>query len=83
MKEAFGPANNIADGKMYLRLAADMDNRIAELRDRFNSTGDMQFYYKIQELKKIRREHRDTAALLLRRGELREREKAGKGEHCR
>ena len=31
MKEIFAPADDIADGEMYLRLAADMDNRIAEL----------------------------------------------------
>ena len=63
--------DNIADGEMYLRLAADVDSRIAELKVRFKATGDMKIYYDIQELKKIRQEHRDTAWHLLCRGERR------------
>ena len=35
----------------------------------------MKFYYRIQDLKKIRREHLDTARLLLCRGERRIRAK--------
>ena len=30
MNNVFAPADNIADGEMYLRLAADVDSRIAE-----------------------------------------------------
>ena len=47
-KKVFAPADNIADSEMYLRLAADMDSRIAELKARFKATGDMKFYYRIQ-----------------------------------
>lgn len=74
-KKVFAPADNIADGEMYLRLAADMDSRIAKLKTRFKATGDMKFYYRIQDLRKIRREHLDTAWLLLCRGERRIRAK--------
>ena len=74
-KKVFAPADIIADSEMYLRLAADMDSRIAELKARFKATGDMKFYYRIQYLRIIRREHLDTAELLLRRGERRIREK--------
>lgn len=63
--------DNIADGEMYLRLAADIDSRIAELKVRFKATGDRKIYYSIQDLKKIRREHLYTAKLLLCRGERR------------
>ena len=63
--EVFAPADDIADGEMYLRLAADIDSRIAELKIRFRATGDKKIYYSIQDLKKIRREHLDTAALLV------------------
>ena len=48
-KKVFAPADNIADGEMYLRLAADMDSRIAKLKTRFKATGDMKFYYRIQD----------------------------------
>ena len=76
MKEdVFTHMDNIADGEMYLRLAADMDNRIAKLKLRYKATGDMKIYYDIQELKKIRQEHRDTAWHLLCRGERRKHEK--------
>ncbi|WP_217957203.1 hypothetical protein [Acutalibacter muris] len=75
MNNVFAPADNIADGEMYLRLAADIDSRIAELKVRFKATGDMKIYYSIQDLKKIRREHLDTAELLLCRGERRRQEK--------
>ena len=71
MKEIFAPADDIADGEMYLRLAADMDSRIAELKARFKATGDMKIYYSIQDLRKIQREHRKTARHLLCRGERR------------
>lgn len=74
-KKVFVPADNIADGEMYLRLAADMDSRIAEQKARFKATGDMKYYYSIQNLRKIRREHLDTAQLLLCRGERRIRAK--------
>ncbi len=74
-KKIFAPADNIAAGEMYLRLAADMDSRIAKLKTRFKATGDMKFYYRIQDLRKIRREHLDTARLLLCRGERRIRAK--------
>lgn len=69
--DVFVHMDNIADGEMYLRLAADVDCRIAELKVRFKATGDMKIYYDIQELKKIRQEHRDTAWHLLCRGERR------------
>ena len=76
MKNAvFAPADDIADGEMYLKLAADVDSRIAELKVRFKATGDMKTYYSIQDLKKIRREHLDTAWHLLYRGERRKHEK--------
>lgn len=79
MKEdVFTHMDNIADGEMYLRLAADVDSRIAELKVCFKATGDMKIYYDIQELKKIRREHLDTAWHLLYRGE---RRKRAKGEN--
>jgi hypothetical protein len=71
MNNVFAPADNIANGEMYLRLAADIDSRIAELKARFKATGDRKIYYSIQDLKKIRREHLDTAELLLCRGERR------------
>lgn len=75
--DVFVHMDNIADGEMYLRLAADIDNRIAKLKLRYKATGDMKIYYVIQELKKIRQEHRDTAWHLLCRGE---RRLQGKGE---
>ena len=79
MKEdVFTHMDNIADGEMYLRLAADIDNRITKLKLRYKATGDMKIYYDIQELKKIRREHLDTAWHLLYRGE---RRKRAKGEN--
>lgn len=33
---------------MYLRLAADLDSRIAKLKARYKATGDMKFLYSIQ-----------------------------------
>ena len=77
MKQVFAPADDIADGEMYLRLAADMDRRIGELKARYKATGDMKIYYSIQDLRKIQREHRKTARHLLCRGE---RRSEGKGE---
>lgn len=74
MNEVFAPADDIADGEMYLRLAVDLDSRIAELRARFKATGDMKIYYSIQDLRKIQREYRDTAFHLLCRGERRRNE---------
>ena len=76
--DVFVHMDNIADGEMYLRLAADVDSQIAELKVRFKATGDMKIYYSIQDLKKIRREHLDTAWHLLCRGE---RRKRAKGEN--
>lgn len=76
--DVFAHADDIADGEMYLKLAADMDNRIAKLKLRYKATGDMKIYYSIQDLKKIRREHLDTAWHLLYRGE---RRKRAKGEN--
>ena len=75
--DVFAHADDIADGEMYLRLAADVDSRIAELKVRFKATGDRKIYYSIQDLKKIRREHLDTAWHLLYRGERRKRAKGG------
>ena len=75
MNEVFAPADDIADGEMYLRLAADLDSRIAELKARYKATGDMKIYYSIQDLRKIQREHRDTALHLLLRGERRRQKK--------
>lgn len=75
MKEVFAPADDIADGEMYLRLAADLDSRIVELKARFKATGDRKIFYSIQDLKAIQREHRKTAFLLLSRGERRKKEK--------
>lgn len=69
--DVFVHMDNIADGEMYLKLAADIGNRITELKLRYKATGDMKIYYDIQELKKIRREHLDTAGHLLGRGERR------------
>ena len=60
MKQVFAPADDIADGEMYLRLAADMDSRIAELKARFKATGDMKIYYSIQDLKVILRSPRHS-----------------------
>lgn len=77
MKQVFAPADDIADGEMYLRLAADMESRIGELKARYKATGDMKIYYSIQDLRKIQREHRKTARHLLCRGE---RRLEGKGE---
>jgi len=74
----FAHADDIADGEMYLKLAADIDNRITELKLRYKATEDMKIYYSIQDLKKIRREHLDTAWHLLCRGE---RRLQGKGEN--
>ena len=76
--DVFVHMDNIADGEMYLRLAADVDSQIAELKVRFKATGDMKIYYSIQDLKKIRREHLDTAWHWLYRGE---RRKRAKGEN--
>ena len=70
-KEVFAPADDIADGEMYLRLADELDRRIAELKARYKATGDMKIFYSIQDLKAIQREHRDTALHLLLRGERR------------
>ena len=76
--DVFVHMDNIADGEMYLRLAAVVDSQIAELKVRFKAIGDMKIYYSIQDLKKIRREHLDTAWHLLCRGE---RRKRAKGEN--
>lgn len=75
MNEVFAPADDLADGEMYLRLAADLDDRIAELKARYKATGDKKFYFSIQDLRKIQREHRDTALHLLLRGERRRQKK--------
>lgn len=77
MRKVFAPADDMADGKMYLKLAADMDKRIDELKLQYKSTGDLKIYYAIQDLRRIQREHRKTALHLLRRGE---RRKVEKGE---
>lgn len=76
--DVFVHMDSIADGEMYLRLAADVENRIAELKLRYKATGDKKIYYGIQDLQKIRREHLDTARLLLCRGERRKCEKIKK-----
>lgn len=73
--EVFAPADDIADGEMYLRLAADIEERIVELKIQYKATGDMKIYYDIQDLKRIEREHRKTALHLLYRGERRKQEK--------
>ena len=69
------PADDIADGKMYLRLAQDIENLIEDLKLRHKATHDLGTYYRIQDLRRIQREHRRTARHLLRRGERRKREK--------
>lgn len=69
--DVFVHMDNIADGEVYLKLAADMEDRIAALKLQYKATGDRKIYYDIQEYKKIQREHRDTARLLLDRGERR------------
>lgn len=74
--EVFAPADDIADGEMYLRLAADIEDRIAALKIQYKATGDRKVYYDIQNLRKIQREHQKTALHLLCRGE-RRREKKG------
>ena len=75
MREVFAPADDIADGEMYLKLAADIEGRIAELKIQYKATGDRKIYYAIQDLRRIQREHRKTALHLLRRGERRRQEK--------
>ena len=72
------PADDIADGKMYLGLAEDIEHLIEDLKLRHKATHDQGTYYRIQDLRRIQREHRKTAEHLLRRGERREREKADK-----
>lgn len=69
--EVFAPVDDIADGEMYLRLAADIGDRIATLKIQYKATGDRKVYYDIQDLKRIEREHRKTALHLLCRGERR------------
>ena len=78
MREIFAPADDIADGELYLKLAADIEDRIVELKIQYKSTGDKKIYYNIQDLKRIQREHRKTAQHLLCRGERRRQEKAMK-----
>ena len=75
MREVFAPADDIADGEMYLKLAADIEDRIAELKIQYKSTGERKIFYNIQDLKRIQREHRKTAQHLLLRGERRRQEK--------
>ena len=75
MREVFALADDIADGEMYLKLAADIEDRIAALKIQYKATKDTKVYYAIQDLKRIQREHRKTALHLLRRGERRRREK--------
>lgn len=72
------PADDIADGKMYLGLAQDIEHLIEDLKLRHKATHDLGTYYRIQDLRRIQREHRKTAEHLLRRGERRLRERTGK-----
>lgn len=65
MREVFAPADDIADGEMYLKLAADIEDRIAELKAQYKATKDRKFFYGIQDLRRIQREHRKTATHLL------------------
>ena len=76
--EVRAPADDLADGKMYLGLAEDIENIIVDLKIQYQATRDRGTYYRIQDLRRIQREHRKTAEHLLRRGERREREKADK-----
>ena len=69
------PADDIADGKMYLGLAEDIEHLIEDLKLRHKATYDLGTYYRIQDLRRIQREHRRTARHLLERGERRIREK--------
>lgn len=73
--DVHAPADDIADGKMYLRLAQDIENLIEDLKLRHKATHDLGTYYRIQDLRRIQREHRRTARHLLERGERRIREK--------
>ena len=72
------PADDIADGKMYLGLAQDIEHLIEDLKLRHKATHDLGTYYRIQDLRRIQREHRKTAEHLLRRGERRTQEKVDK-----
>lgn len=69
------PADDIADGKMYLGLAEDIEHLIEDLKLRHKVSHDLGTYYRIQDLRRIQREHRRTARHLLERGERRIREK--------
>ena len=69
--DVHAPADDIADGKMYLRLAQDIENLIEDLKLRHKATHDLGTYYRIQDLRRIQREHRRTARHLLERGERR------------
>ena len=73
--DVHAPADDIADGKIYLRLAQDIENLIEDLKLRHKATHDLGTYYRIQDLRRIQREHRRTARHLLERGERRIREK--------
>jgi len=72
------PADDIADGKMYLGLAEDIEHLIEDLKLRHKATHDLGTYYRIQDLRRIQREHRRTARHLLERGERRIRERKDK-----
>ncbi len=72
------PADDIADGKMYLGLAQDIEHLIEDLKLRHKATHDLGTYYRIQDLRRIQREHRRTARHLLERGERRTQEKVDK-----
>ncbi len=73
--DVHAPADDIADGKMYLGLAQDIENLIEDLKLRHKAIHDLGTYYRIQDLRRIQREHRRTARHLLERGERRIREK--------
>ena len=73
--DVHAPADDIADGKMYLGLAQDIEHLIEDLKLRHKATHDLGTYYRIQDLRRIQREHRRTARHLLERGERRIREK--------
>ena len=69
--EVRAPADDLADGKMYLGLAEDIENIIVDLKIQYQATRDRGTYYRIQDLRRIQREHRKTARHLLCRGERR------------
>lgn len=45
--EVRAPADDLADGRMYLGLAEDIENIIADLKIQYQATRDRGTYYRI------------------------------------